>query len=303
MDRQKVPYRVVVVALLSMVLPTVAQAGAVLDKIKSAGAITIGHRESSRPFSYLDDQQQPIGYSMDICLRVVDEIKSALKLPALRVGYKLVTTKDRIAMIKDGGIDLECGSTTNTLERQKDVAFSVTTYVAAVRMVAKKSAKVRTLWDVRGKRVVSTADTTSFKQLTEQNERERHKMEIVSGMDHAESFAMVEDGRAVAFVMDDILLAGLVANAKNPADYAITGAPLSVEPYGIMLKRDDAELKKLVDGAIVALFKSGEITKIYNKWFMAPIPPKGINLNTPMSDGLKKVIANPTDSGNPAAYF
>jgi glutamate/aspartate transport system substrate-binding protein len=288
--------------LLASVLPSVAQAGAVLDKIKASGAITIGHRESSIPFSYLDDRRRPVGYSMDICLHVVDAIKSALNAP-LRVNYRLVTTKDRRALVRDGSVDLECGSTSNTLERQKEVAFSVTTFVAANRLVAKKSSKIRAVWDLRNKTVVSTADTTCLKQLMDLNERERHKMEILQGRDHAESFAMVEDGRATVFAMDDILLVGLVANSRNPSDYMITAQPLSVEPYAIMFQRDDPELKKLVDGAIVALYKSGEIHKLYNKWFMSAIPPKGANLNTPMSDILKRVIANPTDSGNPTVYF
>jgi glutamate/aspartate transport system substrate-binding protein len=285
-----------------------ALAGGALDKIQAAGAVVIGHRESSVPFSYLDQRQQPVGYSLDICARVVEELKTALKQPNLQVRYKLVTPKDRITSIKDGTIDLECGSTTNTLERQKDAAFSVTTYAATVRVAAKKSSKVRTFLDLRNKTVVSTSNTTSLKQLVDLNERDAHKMTIVEGKDHAESFAMLEDGRAAAFAMDDILLSGLIAQARNPADYAFMAQPLSVEPYGIMLRRDDPELKQLVDRAVLALFRSGQINQIYHKWFMAPIPARSgsqaapASLNVPMNDILKRVIAKPTDSGNPMSY-
>jgi glutamate/aspartate transport system substrate-binding protein len=288
-------------AFVANLLPTAAQAST-LDKIKAADAIVIGNRESSIPFSYLDDNRSPRGYSMDICMHIVEAVKTRLGRPNLRVDYRLVTSNNRIPLMKEGAIDIECGSTTNNLERQKDVAFSVTTFVAQTRFLSRKSSAARILFHLKGKQVVATDGTTSLKQLVEFNERHKYNMTIVKGKDHAESFAMVDDGRALAFVMDDILLASLAASSRNPGDYTLSMQGLSVEPYGIMLRRDDPAFKKLVDDAIIRLFESGEIYKIYNKWFTSPIPPKGINLNVPMSDILRKVIKKPTDSGNPAYY-
>jgi glutamate/aspartate transport system substrate-binding protein len=273
-----------------------------LKKIKDGGAITIGHRDASIPFSYFDDKQRPIGYSMDICARVVDALKAELKMPKLEVKYQLVTSANRIPLMANGTIDLECGSTTNNLERQKQVWFAVTTFVTANRLVAKKTSKIQKLDDMKGKTLVSTAGTTNIKQVTELNAARNLGMNIVSANGHSESFLMVETGRAVAFAMDDILLAGLVASSKSPGDYAIAPEALSVEPYGMMVRKDDAAFKKSVDNAIAGLFKSGEINKIYAKWFTAAIPPRGINMNTPMGPALKKVIANPTSSGDPKDY-
>ncbi len=203
----------------------------------------------------------------------------------------------------NGTIDLECGSTTNNLARQKQVWFTITHFVTANRYVSKKSAKIGKLADLKGKTIVSTAGTTNIKQITEINGEQKLGMNIISANGHAEAFQMVETGRAVAFVMDDILLYSLVAQSRSPKDYDISKEALSVEPYGIMLRKDDAAFKKMVDDAINArLYKSGEINKIYDKWFQKPVPPKNINLNVPMSAPLKKVIANPTDSGDPTAY-
>ncbi len=288
-------------AALAVAAPAAAQDGT-LKKIKDNGSITIGHRDASLPFSYYDDKQQPVGYSMEICVRVVDALKAELKMPKIEVKYQLVTSANRIPLMANGTIDLECGSTTNNLERQKQVWFAVTTFVTANRLVAKKASKIRKLDDMKGKTIVSTAGTTNIKQITELNAARNLGMNIVSANGHSESFLMVESGRAVAFAMDDILLAGLVASSKNPADYAIAPEALSVEPYGMMVRKDDSAFKKSVDGAIVALFKSGAINKIYAKWFQSPVPPRGVNLNVPMSAQLKKVIANPTSSGDPKDY-
>jgi glutamate/aspartate transport system substrate-binding protein len=273
-----------------------------LKKIKESGTVVIGHRDASIPFSYLDDQQKPIGYSMDICLKVVDALKAELKLPNLKVQMNPVTSATRIPLMQNGTIDLECGSTTNNLERQKQVAFAVTTFVTANRLMAKKTSNIKTLDDMKGKAIVSTSGTTNLKQITELNGQRNLGMNIMTAKDHAEAFLMVETDRAVAFAMDDILLYSLVANAKNPAEFLITSEALSVEPYGVMLRKDDAAFKTVVDNAITELFKSGDITKIYSKWFLAPVPPKNINLNVPMSEALKKVIAKPTDSGDPKDY-
>ena len=273
-----------------------------LDKIKKDGAITIGHRDASIPFSYFDDKQQPVGYSMDICMKIADAVKAELKMPNLKVNLNPVTSATRIPLMANGTIDLECGSTTNNLDRQKQVAFAPTTFVTANRLVSKKTSNIAKLDDMKGKALVSTSGTTNLKQVTELNGSRGLGMNIAAAKDHAEAFLMVETGRAVAFAMDDILLYSLVASAKSPADYVITQEALSVEPYGVMMRKDDPAFKKVVDTAVMNLMKSGEIEKIYNKWFMSPIPPKGINLNLPMSASLKKTIANPTDSGDPAKY-
>ena len=273
-----------------------------LDKIKKDGVIVIGHRDASIPFSYLDDKQQPIGYSMDLCMKIVDAVKAEIKMPSLQVKLNQVTSATRIPLMANGTVDMECGSTTNNIDRQKQVAFVTTTFVTANRLVSKKASKINTLADMKGKAIVSTSGTTNIKQITELNASRNLDMNVMAGKDHAESFLMVETGRAVAFAMDDILLYSLVASSKAPADYTITNEALSVEPYGIMIRKDDPAFKKVADGAIQALFKSGEINKIYAKWFQSSIPPKNINLNLPMTEALKKVVANPTDSGDPAVY-
>jgi glutamate/aspartate transport system substrate-binding protein len=273
-----------------------------LKKIKDTGTITLGHRESSVPFSYYDDKQQVVGYAMDLCHRIVDAVKSELKLDKLEVRLNPVTSATRIPLIANGTVDLECGSTTNNLERQKQVAFTITHFVTANRFVSKKSANLKTVDDLRGKTVVSTSGTTNIKQITEIGAQKGLNLNIIAAKDHAEAFLMVETGRAAAFVMDDILLYSLVASSKSPQDYVISADALSVEPYGIMLPRGDAPFKKVVDEAMIATYKSGAINGIYQKWFLEPIPPKGINLNVPMSASFKKVIASPTDSGDPAVY-
>lgn len=273
-----------------------------LEKIRTSGAITLGHRDSSIPFSYLDDKQQPIGYTMDLCLKVVDAIKVELKLPNLKVNFQPVTSATRIPLMANGTIDLECGSTTNNAERQKQVSYTMSHFVTANRFVSKKTDNLSKLVDLKGKTVVSTSGTTNIKQLTELNASQNLGMTILAAKDHAEAFLMMDTGRASAFVMDDILLAGLVAANTTPAKYVISSDQLSVEPYGIMLRKDDPTFKKVVDDAMTKNYKGGELSKIYDKWFMSPIPPKGINLNIPMGDAMKKVMANPTDSPDPAVY-
>jgi len=288
-------------ASATLAAPALAQDGT-LKKIKDSGSITIGHRDASIPFSYYDDKQQPVGYAMDLCHRIVDAVRANLKMPKIDVKYQLVTSANRIPLMANGTIDLECGSTTNNLDRQKQVWFTITHFVTANRYVAKKSANLRTLQDLKGKTVVSTAGTTNIKQITELNAQKNLGASILSANGHSESFLMVETGRAAAFVMDDILLYSLVATSKTPGDYAISADALSVEPYGIMVRKDDVAFKKVVDAAMVNTYKSGAINGIYSKWFLGPVPPKGINLNVPMGEAFKKVVASPTDSGDPAAY-
>jgi glutamate/aspartate transport system substrate-binding protein len=288
-------------AALALAAPAAAQEGT-LKKIKDSGSITIGHRDASVPFSYYDDKQQPVGYSMDLCNRVVEAVKAELKLPNLKVNHQLVTSANRIPLMANGTIDLECGSTTNNLARQEQVWFATTHFVTANRFVSKKSAKIGKLADLKGKTIVSTAGTTNIKQITEINGQQNLGMNIISANGHPEAFQMVETGRAVAFVMDDILLYSLVAQSRNPGEYVISSEALSVEPYGIMLRKDDAAFKKVVNTALNNVYKSGEINKIYEKWFQKPVPPKSINLNLPMSPQFKKVVQNPTDSGDPNDY-
>ncbi|MFZ6046419.1 glutamate/aspartate ABC transporter substrate-binding protein [Pseudomonas sp. CR3202] len=267
-----------------------------LKKIKETGTITLGHRDASIPFSYLGTEPgKPVGYSHDIQLKVVEAIKQELGMPALKVRYNLVTSQTRIPLVQNGTVDLECGSTTNNLERQKQVGFSVGIFEVGTRLLSKKSASINEFDDLKGKNVVTTAGTTSERLLKSMNAEKQMGMNIISAKDHGESFLMLESGRAVAFMMDDALLYGEMAKAKKPDDWVVTGKPQSFEIYGCMVRKDDEAFKKVVDKAIADTFASGEINGIYDKWFTQPIPPKGLNLNFPMSDELKKLVANPTD--------
>ena len=287
----------------ALALPAAAQElTGTLKKVKDSGTITLGHRDSSIPFSYYDDKQQVIGYAMDLCMRIVEAEKADLKLAKLDVKLNPVTSATRIPLMANGTIDLECGSTTNNLERQKQVSFTITHFVTANRYVAKKASNINKLEDLKGKTVVSTSGTTNIKWVTEENAKRNLGLNIVAAKDHAEAFLMVDTGRAAAFFMDDILLYSLVATSKNPGEWMIGSEAYTVEPYGIILRREDPAFKKVVDNAMVQTYKSGAINGIYEKWFLKPIPPKGVNLNVPMSEQFKRVIANPTDSGDPAAY-
>jgi glutamate/aspartate transport system substrate-binding protein len=287
---------------LLLAFGAVAQESPTLRKISETGVISLGFRDNSLPFSYLDKQQRPIGYSIELCLLVVDAIKARLKLPGLEVMFRPVTSANRISFVVNDIVDLECGSTTNTLERQKEVAFSVTTFVASSSVVSKKSDPILSLKDLQRRTVVSTAGTTCIKTLAQANQAQRLDMRIISGMDHEESFRLLEFDRAAAFAMDDVLVHGLVARSRNPADYVIYNTELSLEPYGIVVRKNDPEFKKVVDAALIDLFKYGQIHQIYRKWFLTQIPPNKIKLQLPMSKGLKKAIAFPTDSADPADY-
>jgi len=268
-----------------------------LKKIKDTGVVKIGHRDASIPFSYLDDKQRPIGYGVDICLKIVDAIKAELKMPKLKIEYVPVTSQTRIPILTGGNIDMECGSTTNSVERQKQVAFAPTYFMTGTKLIVKKSSGVKGYDDLKGKTVVFTQGTTNERAMKAYNDEKKLGINFIPAKDHAESFLAVETGRAVAFPMDDILLYGLRASAKKPADYQIVGQFLSDDPYGIMLRKDDPAFKKLVDKTVTGLYKSGEINKIYARWFQSKIPPKGINLGFPMSDALKELVKNPNDKG------
>jgi glutamate/aspartate transport system substrate-binding protein len=274
-----------------------------LRKIKETGTITIGYRDSSIPFSYLDDNQKPIGFAIDICYRIVDAVKSELKLDKLTIEFNPVTSSTRIPLLANGTIDLECGSTTNNADRLKQVAFTNTHFLTATRFVSKKSSNLTSIDDLKGKPVVSTSGTTNIKQLTEANAARHLDINIIPAKEHAESFLMVETDRAVAAVLDDILLASFVAGSKDPDAYVISRDAFSrPEPYGIMLRKDDPAFKKVADSATAALYTSGEGLRLYDKWFMQKIPPKGLNLNAPIGPELKHEFAVPSDSPDPDSH-
>jgi glutamate/aspartate transport system substrate-binding protein len=274
-----------------------------LKKIKDSGAITIGYRDSSVPFSYLDGDQKPVGYAYEICRKIADGVKANLKMDKLEVKLNPVTSATRIPLIANGTIDLECGSTTNNADRQKQAAFTNTHFLTATRYVAKKDKKLDKIEDLKGRTVVSTSGTTNIRQINEANTERKMGLTILPAKDHAEAFLMVETGRADAFVMDDVLLASLMAGSKTPDAYAISTEALSKpEPYGIMLRKDDAPFKAVVDEATAKLYKSPEGKALYEKWFTQPIPPRGINLKLPMSEAMQKQFSTPSDSADPAAY-
>jgi len=260
---------------------------ATLKRVRDTATITIGVREASVPFSFIDSQKQPQGYSVDLCLKVADAVKNELKLPRLDVRFVAVTSTNRIAMVKDGKVDLECGSTTNTRERQKDVAFAYTTFVAGIRMLAKKSSNINGIDDLRGKTIVVTRGTTSEKMMRRMNEERVLKLTILEAKDHDESFAAVAEGRAVVFPMDDVLLYGLISKAAKPDEFAVVGKYLSVEPYAIMLRKDEPAFERLVDRTLNEMFQSGEIRKVYARWFATK------DLTVPMNQYLREAFAVP----------
>ena len=258
-----------------------------LRRIRETGTIALGVRESSVPFSFIDAQKLPQGYSVDLCLRITDTIKAELKLPRLDVKFVPVSSSNRIPMLLDGKIDLECGSTTNTRDRKQQVAFAYTTFVAGIKMLAKRNANITTIEDLRGKEIVVTKGTTSEKILQGLNTDRSMNMKIITAADHAESFKAVEDGKAVAFPMDDVLLYGLISKSKNPDDFAVLGKYLSVEPYAIMLRKDEPAFEKIVNRALIDLFQTGEIKRLYAKWFNTK------DLVVPLNQFLREAFAAP----------
>ena len=273
---------------------TGAQAADTLAKIAASGKITLAYRESSVPFSYLDGGK-PIGFSVELSNAVVEAVKKKLNKPNLEVAMMAVTSQNRIPLLSNGTIDLECGSTTNNSARAKDVSFAVNHFYTGTRLLVKKSSNIKDYADLAKKTVTSTTGTTNALVMRKYNAEKNLDMDIVLAKDHADAFLLVESGRAVAFAMDDILLYGLMANAKNPAEFEVVGEALQVEPYACMLAKDDAAFKKLVDDTFIGLMKSGEFEKMYTKWFLQPIPPKNVPLNLPMSPQLRDNIKSPND--------
>lgn len=269
--------------------------GETLKKIKDTGTITLGVRESSIPFSYYDNQQNTVGYSYDIALQIVEAVKKDLGLAQLAVKRIPVTSADRIQLIQNGTIDLECGSTTNNTARQKQVDFSDTIFIIGTRLLVNRSSGIKEVADLAGKNVVTTAGTTSEEILRRMNEEKKMGMHLISAKDHGESFLTLQSGRAVAFMMDDALLFGERAKAHKPADWIVVGTPQSKEAYGCMLRKGDAPFKKLADATIARVETGGEAVKLYQRWFQSPIPPKGLNLDFPMSEDMAELYKQPND--------
>ena len=274
------------IACLAVAAAQAAEPTGVLKKVKDSGQITVGYRESSIPFSYLDDKAQPTGFGFEICEKIADRVKAATGRSDLKKQYQAVTSANRIPLLVNGTIDIECGSTTNNSERGKQVQFAINYFYTGTRFLVKTGTNVNKLSDLAGKTVVSTTGTTNFQILRRLNEEQKLGIDLIGAKDHAESALLVETGRAVAFGMDDILLYGLRAASQNPGSLAVVGEPIQVEPYAIMVRKDDPAFKKLVDDTLTAMMKSGEFEALYKKWFQSPIPPKGINLSAPMSKEL-----------------
>ena len=273
------------IALASPAL-ALAQSPLTLDKIKAGGTMTIAYREASIPFSYLDGSAKPTGFAYEICEKIADRVKAATGRADMQKQYQAVTSANRIPLLVNGTIDLECGSTTNNSDRGKQVTFAINYFYTGTRFLVKAGTPVTKLADLAGKPVVSTTGTTNYQIIRKLNEEQKLGIDLLGAKDHAESALMVQTGRAVAFAMDDILLYGLKASAANPAELAVVGEAIQVEPYAIMVRKDDPAFKKLVDDTLAAMMKSGEFETLYKKWFQSPIPPKGINLNAPMSKEL-----------------
>lgn len=286
----------------ALALAQVQPKPSVLRKLHDTGVITLGYRSNQPPFSYVDEQLQPIGYSVELCQRIVDSLRQRPELRDLEVRWLTVNAATRLPLVANGTVDLECGTTTNNAERQRIQTFSVTTFVAESRLLSRRESPVRQLDDLRGQSVASTIGTTSIQYLNALNQQRQLGMKILAGVDDLDGMRMLEAGRVRAFLMDDVLLRSLVAMARDPSDYVISEQALSVEPYGIGLTRHDPEFKTAVDEVLVRLFRSGEIMTIYRRWFQSPIPPRGVNLELPMGPTLRRVIAQPTDSPDPERY-
>ena len=287
------PIRVVTVSLA--VLMSFSAQAATLDKIAQTGTIILGYRESSPPFSYLDEAKNPIGYSVDLCMKVVEAVKRELKRPTLAVKFVPVTSATRMKAVVSDEVDLECGSTTGTAERRKEVAFTVPTFVAATRLMVREGGTIKSIYDLSGKTVVTTGGTSSEKLFTDLNDTRTLRAKLVLTKDHSESFAMLETGKADAFIMDDVLLYSLRAGSKEPDKYAVTRDALTIEPLSIMLRKGDPAFKKIVDTEVTRVILQGEINAMYRKWFDSPIPPNQINLRIPMSFMLRDSFKTPTD--------
>ena len=290
-------------AILMTVSANAAELTGTLQKIKETNRIVIGIQEASVPFSYLDGDQKVIGYAVDICMKIVDAVKQELKLSGLNVETSPVTSSNRIPLMMNGTVDLVCSSTTNNAERQRQVAFTNSHFLSATRFAARKSDNITTIDALKGKPVVAISGSTNMVQLTQTSAARNLGVAVLAAKDQAEAFLMLETGRAAAYVLDDVQLAVAIARSKDPSGYLISEETFSkAEPYGIMLRKDDAPFKTVVDRATANLYRSPEIEVIYKKWFESPVPPNGLNFRTPMSVVLRNAFANPSDSADPASY-
>lgn len=272
-----------------------ASLGPTLQKIKDGNVIAIGHRTASIPFSFYDENQKVIGYSQDLCQKIIDSVKLKLAKPALEVRMIPVTSQNRTPLLQNGTIDLECGVTSNLKNRWQQISFATNFFVASSRILTRKDSGIKDFSDLAGKSVVTNAGTTSEQLLRNLNEHRKMKMQIQSAKDYGEAFLILQSGRVAAYVMDDVLLAGARTTAQKPADWVLVGTPFGAEPYGFMVRKDDPQFKQLVDGVLNDLMRSGDIRKMYDKWFIAPIPPKNVSFNFPMSEPVKQLYATPTD--------
>ncbi|MFZ6778754.1 amino acid ABC transporter substrate-binding protein [Undibacterium sp. Ji83W] len=272
-----------------------AMAGETLERISRSGKIVLATRDASIPFSYKDNNGKPLGYTVDICLKLVDAIKLQLKRPDLRIDYMQVTPSSRFKAITEGLADLECGPTTNTAERRALVGFTIANFIASAKMLVKKDSGIRNWADLRNKTIVTTAATTNAKSIADRNDVGALRITLLEAKDDLESFHQVETGKADAFAMDDVLLYGLKAMSRHPADYQVVASPLTVEPYAIMFSKNDIELKKLMDAEMARIIYNGDVEKLYKKWFNNPIPPSGVNLDMPMNALLRNSFQFPSD--------
>ena len=284
-----------VLGLAVALSPAQAQNPLTLDRVKANGQMAVGYRESSVPFSYLDGSGQPTGFSWEICGRIVEQVKRVTGRADLKVVPVAVTSQNRIPLLQNGTLDIECGSTTNNSERAKQVAFAINYFYTGTRFLVNASSGIQSLDDLKGKRVVSTTGSTNYQIMRNLNARQNLGIELLGARDHSDSFLMVQQGRADAFAMDDVLLYGLKAGANNPTQWAVVGEPIQVEPYAIMLRKDDTPFKQLIDGVLTQLMKGSEFESLYRKWFQSPVPPKGINLNAPMSKDLQNNLKELSD--------
>jgi glutamate/aspartate transport system substrate-binding protein len=289
---------VIIAAALAAVPANAQGLDGTLKKVKETGTFTIGHRDSSIPLSYLDDKLQPIGFSLELCKHVAAAVKAKLGMPDLKVVYNPVTSATRIPLVANGTVDIECGSTANMTSRQQQVGFSFTFFVPQFKWIARANSPIKSADDLRGKTVAVTAGTNTAVFVNKLNNEDKLGMTVMPAKDHAESFLLVETGRASAWMEDDILLAGFRANAKNPADFKLLDKPYPSDPYALMLRKGDAQFKALVDEALASLMRSGEFERLYTQWFEQPIPPRGINIQLPMSDALKRAVKEPNDKPN-----
>jgi glutamate/aspartate transport system substrate-binding protein len=288
------PFLALAAALL-VALPASAQSGGTLQKIRETGSITLGYRESSLPFSYLDGQQQPIGFSLDLCGAIVARLRQQLKLPGLEVRRIAVNSSNRIALVVNGTVDIECGGTANNLARQKQVSFSVATFASQPRWLVRADSGLKQPADLKGKTVVVTQGSNAVGFVRAANDKEKLGMNVIQAKDHGESMLTLSNGRAVAFLEDDILLAGERANSRDPAAFVFLEGGYDPGYYGLMFKKDDAPFKALVDGVLTGMMKDGSFEQAYRKWFESPIPPRNVNLSFPVPERLRERIASPSD--------